>query len=144
MTLKGQFDSPQTYKKIQLIEQIFALGQIRNPKRNAGCLEHQMGIRKEGKRIFNFSIVLSESKHKETNLSSSLKISQTNDARKPNARHSLQPGRGRGRGGQLKDAQPSPDQRPQLVSLFFQTTPRISLRRTQRSKWKIHYKQINK
>lgn len=46
--------------------------------------------------------------------------------------------------GQLKDAQPSPDQRPQLVSLFFQTTPRISLRRTQRSKWKIHYKQINK
>lgn len=108
MTLKGQFDSPQTYQKIQLIKQIFALGQIRNPKRNAGCLEHQMGIRKEGKRIFNFSIVLSESKHKETNLSSSLKISQTNDARKPNARHSLQPGRGRGRAIKGRPAQPRP------------------------------------
>lgn len=81
--------------------------------------------------------------HKETNLSSSLKISQTNDARKPNAKHSLQPdrGRGRGRGRAIKGR---PAQRPQLVSLFFQTTPRISLRRTQRSKWKIHYKQINK
>lgn len=42
--------------------------------------------------------------HKETNLSSSLKISQTNDARKPNAKHSLQPVRP----GQLKDAKPSP------------------------------------
>lgn len=102
MTLKGQ-----TYQKIQLIKQIFALSQIRNPKRNAGCLEHQMGIRKEGKRIFNFSIVLSESKHKETNLSSSLKISQTNDARKPNARHSLQPGRGRAIKG--RPAQPRPE-----------------------------------
>lgn len=44
MTLKDQLCSEQTYQKMQLIKQIFEQSQIRNPKRNAGCLEQQIGM----------------------------------------------------------------------------------------------------